>query len=296
MALRRAHRSLRHARWGDLHGLEWCPRWILTERLPEVVAPWARRTRRLVAWLIALGLALGGAAGVRLSRRLGCTLSRQTLRRSIRRLPLAGDRTPRALGVDEFALRTRQTSGTVRIDRERRQPVALWPDREAATLAPWLRAHPGVEVITRDRASAQANGARPGAPEATQVAERLHLLQHLVEALEPVFHTHRTALAAVNDAIPRQGVPLVDGTVAVAVPPPLPTGPEQTVLRRARRVECHQQVWAWREQGWPGHAIAAHLGLGQSPVWCDLRPTTWPERTRRADWGRSILTPDQPYR
>jgi hypothetical protein len=50
MALRRAHRSLRHARWGDLHGLEWCPRWILTERLPEVVAPWARRTRRLVAW------------------------------------------------------------------------------------------------------------------------------------------------------------------------------------------------------------------------------------------------------
>jgi transposase len=154
MALRRAHRSLRHARWGDLHGLEWCPRWILTERLPEVVAPWARRTRRLVAWLIALGLALGGAAGVRLSRRLGCTLSRQTLRRSIRCLPLAGDRTPRALGVNEFALRTRQTSGTVRIDRERRQPVALWPDREAATLAPWLRAHPGVEVITRDRASA----------------------------------------------------------------------------------------------------------------------------------------------
>ena len=72
----------------------WCPRWILTERLPEVVAPWARRTWRLVAWLIALGLALGGAAGVRLSRRLGCTLSRQTLLRMIRRLPLAGDRPP----------------------------------------------------------------------------------------------------------------------------------------------------------------------------------------------------------
>jgi transposase len=126
----------------------------LTERLPEVVAPWARRTWRLVAWLIALGLALGGAAGGRLSRRLGCTLSRQTLRRSIRRLPRAGDRTPQALGVDEFALRTRQTSGTVRIDLERRQPVALWPDREAATLAPGLRAHLGVEVITRDRASA----------------------------------------------------------------------------------------------------------------------------------------------
>src|SRR2546430_10178178 len=59
-----------------------CPRRIFTERLPDVVAPSARRTRRLAAWLIAIGLALGGAAGVRLSQRLGCTLSRQTLLRS----------------------------------------------------------------------------------------------------------------------------------------------------------------------------------------------------------------------
>ena len=272
-----------------------CPRRIFTERLPEVVAPWARRTRRLVAWLIAIGLALGGAAGVRLSRRLGCTLSRQTLLRIIRRLPLSGDRTPRALGVDDFALRTRQTYGTVLIDLERRQPVALLPDREAETLAQWLRAHPGVEVITRDRARAYADGARHGAPEATQVADRFHLLQNLVEALEQVFHTHRTALAAVNDAIRRQGVPLVDGTVAVAVPPPLPTGQEKTAQRRARRVECHQQVWALREQGWPGHAIAAHLGIGKSTVFRYLRTTTLPERTRRADRGRSLLNPYKPY-
>ena len=272
-----------------------CPRRIFTERLPEVVAPWARRTRRLVAWLIAVGLALGGAAGARLSQCLGCTVSRQTLLRLIRRLPLVGDRTPRVLGVDDFALRKRQTYGTILIDLERRQPVALLPDREAETLAQWLRAHPGVEVITRDRARAYADGARHGAPEATQVADRFHLLQNLVEALEQVFHTHRTALAAVNDAIRRQGVPLVDGTVAVAVPPPPPTGQEKTVQRRARRVECHHQVWALREQGWPGHAIAAHLGIGKSTVFRYLRTAALPERTRRADRGRSILNPYKPY-
>jgi transposase len=272
-----------------------CPRRIFTERLPEVVAPWARRTRRLVAWLIAIGLALGGVAGVRLSRRLGCTLSRQTLLRMIRRLPLPCGGPPQVLGIDDFAFRKRQTYGTVLIDLERRQAIALLPDREAETLAQWLRAHPGVEIITRDRARAYADGARQGAPEAIQVADRFHLLQNLVEALEQVFHTHRTALAAVNDAIRHQGVPLVDGTVAVAVPSPPPTGQERTAQRRARWVECHQQVWALHDQGWPGHAIAAYLGIGKNTVFRYLRTATLPERRRRRDGGHSVLNPYKPY-
>jgi transposase len=106
---------------------------------------------------------------------------------------------------------------------------------------------------------------------------------------------HRAALAAANDAIRRQGVPLADGTMAVAVPPPLPTNQEKTAQRRARRVECHQQVWALRQHGWPGHAIATHLGIGRSTVFRYLRTATLPERTRRADRGRSILNPYKPY-
>ena len=40
-----------------------CPRRIFTERLPGLVAPWARRTLRLMARILALGLALGGRRG-----------------------------------------------------------------------------------------------------------------------------------------------------------------------------------------------------------------------------------------
>ena len=47
-----------------------CPRRIFTERLPTVVAPWARRTLRLAQRLLAYGLALGGEAGARLAARL----------------------------------------------------------------------------------------------------------------------------------------------------------------------------------------------------------------------------------
>jgi transposase len=272
-----------------------CPRQIFTERLPDVAAPWARRTARLAARLTALAVALGGAAGVWLSQPLDLAVSRNTLLRLLRRLPIPSCGTPRVLGVDDFAFRKRQSYGTVLIDLERRQPVALLPDREAETVAQWLRAHPGVEVITRDRAKAYADGARHGAPEATQVADRFHLLQNLVEALEQVFHTHGQTLEAVNDALCRQGVPLADGTVAAAVPPPPPTGQQKTAQRRAHRVECHKQVWALRAQGWAGHVIASHLGIGKSTVFRYLRTPTLPERARRRDRGRSLLTPYKPY-
>jgi transposase len=194
--------------------------------------------------------------------------------------------------VDDFAFRKRQTYGTVVIDLEHRRPVALLPDREAATLTQWLRDHPGVEIIARDRARAYADGARQGAPAATQVADRFHLLQNLVEALEQVFHTHRAALDAVNEALRRQGVPVPDATVAVAVPPPLTptTTPQKVAQRRAHRVTLHQQVWALRDQGWPGHAIATQLGIGKSTVFRYLRATTLPERARR-----SVLNPYKPY-
>ena len=274
-----------------------CPRRIFTERLPTVAVPWARRTLRLAQRLVALGIALGGKAGVHLGHAWALVVSRNTLLRLLRRVPQPILPTPRVLGVDDFALRKRQTYGTILVDLERRQPVALLPERTADTVAQWLREHPGVMVIARDRSTAYGEGARQGAPAATQVADRFHLLQNLREALDQVFSTYSQALDAVNALVHQQPVPLSDGAMAVPVPPhdiPLPAQ-QRAVQRQARRQALHTQVWALHHQGWTAPAIAQHVGLSLRTVQRDLRSATFAGRKRRSDCGDSGLNPYKPY-
>ena len=270
-----------------------CHRRIFTERLPTIAAPWARRTLRLAQRLVTLGVALGGTAGVRLGHAWDLAVSRNTLLRGLRRQSTPSFPTPTVLGVDDFALRKRHTYGTILVDLERRQPVALLPDRTAATFAQWLQEHPGVAVIARDRSTAYAEGARQGASEAIQVADRFHLLQNLREALDQVFITHSPILDAVNETMRQQPVPLPDGAMAVPVPPhdiPLPAQ-QRAAQRQARRQALHTQVWALHHQGWTAPAIAQHLGMSLRTVQRDLQRATFTGRKQRSDRGDSVLNP-----
>lgn len=143
-----------------------CPRRIFCERLPGVVATYARHTIRLNQLLELIGFVIGGQPGSRAANKMALKVSPDTLLRRLRRATKSSYDTPTVLGVDDWAFRRNKSYGTILVDLELRQVIDLLPDRDAETLAGWLAKHSGVAIISRDRTTAYAEAARRAAPSA----------------------------------------------------------------------------------------------------------------------------------
>jgi hypothetical protein len=250
-----------------------CARQTFVERLPDTAPAAARRTSRLGDLQRHLGLALGGEAGARLAARLAVPASPDTLLRMARRHdPVLEPRPPvRVLGVDDWAWRRGHHYGTVLVDLERNRVLDLLPDRQAETLATRLKRHPGVEVVARDRAGAYANGARQGAPDAVQVADRWHLLRNLGDAVQAVAERHDAAARRIGRAAWRIGrevlaQPSTEPVAAAAIT----DQPDATMRRgqvaRARRQARFEEAARLHAAGASLSHISRRLGLDRKTL------------------------------
>ncbi len=248
-----------------------CPAATFAEQVEGLTSRYARRTPLLAAMLGVVAVALAGRAGARLAAALGAAASRSTLLRLVMAIPDPAAPAPRVLGVDDFAIRRGQNYGTVLIDCQSGAPLDLLKGRDAQPLADWLTAHPGVQVICRDRSGAYAEGARTGAPDAVQVADRFHLWQNLAKAVERCVAAHRACLA---EPEPQPTAGTEPGPCAEPVPAGDP-GPAGKFAERARR--HHQMVHDLLADGHGIRTIARHLGWGRHTVQRYARAATWQE-------------------
>jgi transposase len=281
-----------------------CPRRIFAERLPGFAAPRARTTDRLRRTQANLGSSLGGEAGSRLAARLAMATSPDTLLRRVKQLEAEPAAPPRVVGIDDWAWRKGQRYGTIVVDLERSDVIDLLPDRDADTVAAWLKAHPGVEVVSRDRSQTYAQAATEGASQAQQVADRWHLLENLREAIERVLARHSAVVDAglkapetPSEAARDPAVPEATAAVSTVEPsssqPPSDPSSESPRLqaqraKRQRRVDRFEQVHERHRRGHSARRIARELGMSRNAVRHYLRckecPDWRPGRTWRSRW------------
>ena len=174
-----------------------CPRRTFCQSLPDVAVPRARRSRWLKDVQRHLGLALGGAPAARLAHRLALPASPSTFLRMVRGGPAPVPRLPRVIAIDEWAWRRGRRYGTIIVDLERNAIAELLRDRDASTVSDWLRRHPNVEIVARDRAEVYGEGVRQGVPGAAHALDRWHVLRNLSEALQEAVTAQHSVIRSV---------------------------------------------------------------------------------------------------
>lgn len=278
-----------------------CERIIFTERLPYVLAPYSRRTNRLAGQQQQAAFALGGEAGSRLLAIMGMAVSPDTLLRLIRKAPEPEVSTPRVVGIDEWAKRKGSSYGTILVDLESHRPVDLLPEKSAESLAKWLRDHPGIEIISRDRDVEYISGANEGATDAIQVADRWHLLNNLRDTLKRLMEGKRACLVAAADKpkVDNSGQDMpkedkVDSLELLENPQKLTKREEQSLLRRKKRQERFEEAKKLHELGVSKAEIARRLSINWRTVSKYIRADECPIYAGRPS-DSSNLTPFMDY-
>jgi len=219
--------------------------------------------------------------------------SPDTLLRLVRKAKVVTAATPRVLGVDDWAMRKGRTYGTILVDLEKHRVVDLLPDRTSETLSTWLREHPGVEILTRDRSTEYAKAAGEGAPQAEQVADRCHLLLNVRQMLERYLPGVYERLKR----LPSAPLPSVDSESVASrrTCAYRRTGAEAVASQESRkwRLARYEEVKRRYAGGKNLSAISRELALDIKTVRAYAYAENFPERVREP--GRSIRDPYLSY-
>jgi transposase len=264
-----------------------CSQQIFAERFPELVQRYARMTDRLIKALQSIGVTTNGADAARIASSLSMPTTAKTIIRRVVQLPLPSEGEVAKVGIDEWAWKKGQRYGTILVDLEKRQIVQLLADRSVETSQAWLRKHPEIDLISRDRGKIFREAATNGAPQAKQVVDRFHLQKNFAQALEKFFRKQERALKKA-----------IQGSTSKTRSAPRTTVPEKVAQERQARhrqqVKLHKRIWKLYRQGYHKEQIAQLVGVSSRKVYRVLEQETPPPPRRRAR-SSSIVDPYLSY-
>lgn len=240
-----------------------CQRSTFAESFEPWLARYAHRSKRLAQQQSCVATVLSAKASEALLAKLRMAVSHDTALNLVRGQALPEVKTPRVLGVDDFAIRKRKTYGTILLDLEKHKVIEVLPDRTSQTLASWLKAHPGIEIISRDRSKDYRSAATQGAPKAIQVADRWHLLKNLSDQLKHWFERHKKQLLKAksqSQTSNNQEPPCIKAQSSYEITL------QAKLETRRKRHELFEQAKRLKAEGFSTRFIANKLGMGRSTL------------------------------
>jgi len=154
-----------------------------------------------------------------------------------------------------------------------------------------------VEVISRDRGGPYAEGAKLGAPDAQQVADRWHLLANLSETMKGFFLNKKALLDALVHR-PSESLSHEEASELT----PWYAGTALSKRQAAKSVRLHQERVERYHQIHDLHAkkvdpanIARQVGISRQSVYGYLKMTEPPARTRIHRQYKPLIDPYKEY-
>lgn len=146
-----------------------------------------RRTDRLNELILAVAILTSNEGASQVLKLLHILVSNDSIQRLLDRVEIPDDPDVTVIGVDDVAVRKGHRYATVVYRETDRRLLALLEGRDADALRTWLKEHPKVQRVARDRASAYAQAISDVLPECEQTADRFHLFQNLIDRLRVIF-------------------------------------------------------------------------------------------------------------
>lgn len=253
-----------------------CKQRTFAEQFGDFLTRYSRVTGRLKKVLEQVGLMVGGNPGALLLNVLGLTISPDKLLRLVHALPVQPMVCPKAIGVDEFALKRGLDYGSVIVNLETGQAVELLPSRDTETVSKWLKQHPNIEVVARDRSKEFAFAVTQALPQAKQVLDRWHVLKNLRETLERELSQCQQTLKqtlGVSGKVPRSRNDK--------------TKQEASLFKRR---ELFARIRELHNKGTPISQIARSVGVSRGTVHQAIRADSLPEARQNRPQPTSLDT------